>query len=135
MLFIIGVAVFIFVAVDRTGDFVQEFGTTQFTEDLPAGPRLLDTSGTISGLNGVQTLSFEVADRTDVQIDVLGQGGFDPVITLVADSGTILGSDDDGGTAVLASRLNQLLDRGTYTLEVRGFGDATGSFRAVVTDL
>ncbi|HUG85457.1 MAG TPA: pre-peptidase C-terminal domain-containing protein [Euzebya sp.] len=99
---------------------------------VPDGPRLLETSGSV-GQGGSQAFPFTVPDRTRVQIDVIGHGGFDPVAVLRDPGGRELTEDDDGGED-RDSRITTELSSGTYTVDVRGFASAGGEFRVIVTD-
>lgn len=124
------------VAIFRTaGDVVVEVGEafdSSGSGALPAGTGLLDTTSQVVG-DRPTSFEFSVPDRTLVQIDVLGQDGFDPVTTLIGPGGERLEEDDDGGSG-FDSQIVQTLGSGTYTVEVEGFAGDTGDFRIVVTD-
>ncbi len=123
-------------ASDGVSEFVDGIEDLDFSGDaeIPEGPRLLQESGSVTRSNGSARFTFTVPDRTTVQIDVVGQGDFDPVLTLFQE-GEQIGRDDDGGSAFYASRLNQELSAGTYEVEITGFGDDTGDFDLIITDL
>ncbi|WP_370326807.1 DVUA0089 family protein [Euzebya sp.] len=138
LIFGIGVFLVIRSAGDTVQDAIESFEQLDLAElqdaEIPDAPRLLETGGSI-GDGDVGEFTFEVRDRTRVQIDVVGRGDFDPEIALLGPDGVLIDEDDDGGSAFFASRITETLDQGTYTLEVTEFGGDSGSFDVVVSDL
>jgi tyrosinase len=125
---VVGAAVALFSAADSVLD-------TTFAEGggIPEGTRLLDTGGSVSATGGTARFEFTVADRTAVQIDVIGRNGFDPVTTLYGPGGVVIQEDDDGGSG-FDSRIARELTAGTYVVEIEGFAGDTGDFDIIVTD-
>lgn len=133
LVIVAAIAVFT-LASDGVGQVVDGFEEFSVEgADIPEAPRLLETSGTISGFDGTETFEFTVSDRTRVQIDVIGRGGLDPIVELFSGRDQI-GRDDDGGDG-FNSQLTLTLDSGTYTVEVTGFAGDEGSFDLIVSDL
>lgn len=135
LLFVIGVAFF----VSQVSSGLPDFTDTTQNQDpengfaIPDGQRLLDQTGMVE-VDDLAVLSFTVEQATTVQIDVSGQSGFDPVISLLNDQEREIASDDDGGPG-LGSQIRTSLDAGDYTIEVRGFSGGDGPFRALVTQV
>ncbi len=77
--------------------------------------------------------TLRVTEAGPLVIDVIAtQQGFDPMVELQDSSGSILGTDDDGGSN-LNSRLRMNLQPGTYTIVVRGYGSSAGNYRVSVS--
>ncbi len=139
LLLLVGIAVFALFGF--VGSQVEEFTQGgQFTvpdlegniaQDIPGGPRLLDVVGSVSGSSS-EFYDFTVERSGTIQIDVLGEDGFDPVVTLREQDGTYLDENDDGG-GFLDSQLTSDLSEGIYTIEVQGFGSSSGSFQVLIT--
>ncbi len=137
---LIGIAVFaVFAFIGNTVETVVDSGVFeggQFDQEttlgIPEGPRVLDERGRISGDDDVQTFSFTIERATTVQVDVLGEDGFDPVATLRDSAGGVIAENDDGGD-FLDAQLVQRLEPGRYDVEVEGFGSSGGSFQVIVT--
>lgn len=112
--------------VSGAGDDPQ--GAT--VDDPPVGPDqlLLDSIGELVGSTSSQAFVFRLEQRRIVRIDVIGQGGLDPVVSLFDEGGQQIGRDDDGGDG-LNSLLELELQPGTYRIEVESFGSSTGEFR------
>ncbi|CAN5227987.1 hypothetical protein BH23ACT9_BH23ACT9_27730 [soil metagenome] len=108
-------------------------GTGTLGSSVPDGPRLVEVNGSIESPGGTWRHEFTVPRTGNVQIDVIGASGFDPVLTLHGSSGIELGRDDDGGDG-LNSRLRTSLTEGRYSLEVVGFASTLGRFEVFVTE-
>ncbi|MEE8602905.1 DVUA0089 family protein [Euzebya tangerina] len=129
--------------VNRAGDVVED-AVVQFEDfdfdagsaNIPDGPRLLDSGGSVGGSDDSQSFSFIVETVGPVQIDVLGDSGFDPVLELRDESGNLIAENDDSDIGFgLDSRINMTLQPGTYEARVDGFAGDEGSFAIIVTDL
>jgi len=91
----------------------------------------LSFTGNLAGDNDVQLFTFSLAADSNVTLrsfsydggvnaagSLIGAGGFDPVIALLAGTGNaaiLIGGDDDGGPGLDALLLTPLL-AGTYTV-------------------
>lgn len=71
------------------------------------------------GANGQSVTEIEITTAGQYQIDVVPTNDGDPRIELTGNGQSW--SDDDGGDATWASRLNEYLDVGTYTLMVEEY--------------
>ncbi|WP_108124136.1 hypothetical protein [Saccharospirillum mangrovi] len=124
----------------RPGDYrvlVQSFGEGNGGEyDLRARIEPFSGELTNSGsiepgeiLTGMHTsgnneYSLTISERSEVTIDVASDN-FDTLITLVGNSINV--SDDDGGDGT-NSRIETLLEPGTYSIQVSAYGDSGGVF-------
>lgn len=84
-------------------------------------------TGLHSGSDNVFSLTVE--ERSEVTINVASEH-FDTLLTLVGNSANI--SDDDGGDGT-NSRIETLLEPGTYSIQVSAYGDSSGIFDISVT--
>jgi hypothetical protein len=134
---IVGAIVITTVVSDTVDSVFEEVGDIPFDtapgQPVPSGPRLLDERGTISASGGRQSYDVTVPRSGVVQIDVLGDGSFDPVLTLIDDEGTVVETDDDGGVETYDSQIRRDLTEGRYTIQVEGWSSSTGSFQVIVT--
>ncbi|MEO0911856.1 MAG: ABC transporter substrate-binding protein [Pseudomonadota bacterium] len=71
--------------------------------------------------NAVDATLFTVSDTQALRLEALPIGNGDTVIELRDGAGNLLAEDDDGG-GNLASRIEQMVDPGSYCLVVRSLG-------------
>lgn len=78
---------------------------------------------------------FEVVADASVTVGAVSVEAGDPMLDLIAEDGSIIGSDDDGGTG-LAAQLTVSLGPGRYCVAARDFtrGPMTASLTAVVAE-
>ncbi|MFG1495403.1 PPC domain-containing protein [Saccharospirillum sp. HFRX-1] len=131
-------------SVMRPGDYrvlVQSFGSGNGGQyDLRA--RIEPFSGELTNEGSIEpgeqltglhsgtdnTYSLTIEERSEVTIDV-GSENFDTLVTLVGNSINL--SDDDGGDGT-NSRIETLLEPGTYSIQVSAYGSAGGVFNISV---
>jgi hypothetical protein len=131
---VIGIIAFFNFVGDRVDTVVEEIGEFDdgTTLDIPAGPRLLDESGQVADVGGRQSFDIVATRSGEIQVDVIGRDGFDPIVTLLDSSGSLLAQDDDGGD-LLDAQLVHPVEEGRYTVQVEGYAEDTGSFQVIVT--
>ncbi|PTY37901.1 hypothetical protein BGP77_15660 [Saccharospirillum sp. MSK14-1] len=92
--------------------------------DIAPGEQL---TGLHSGTDN--TYSLTVEERSEITINV-GSDNFDTLLTLVGNNVNL--SDDDGGDGT-NSRIETLLEPGTYSIQVSAYGESGGVFDISVT--
>lgn len=129
----------------RPGDYrvlVQSFGSGSggqydlrariepFSGDLTNGGEI-EPGEQLTGLHSGtdNTYSLVIEERSEITINV-GSDNFDTLITLVGNNVNL--RDDDGGEGT-NSRIETLLEPGTYSIQVSAYGDAGGVFDLSVT--
>ncbi|MBN1857827.1 PPC domain-containing protein [Candidatus Bipolaricaulota bacterium] len=72
--------------------------------------------------NDVDFYTFAVPSATRVVVEVTGQDGADSYLCLYDSSENLITCDDDGGSG-LWSRIDDVLEAGTYSVAVEGYND------------
>jgi Tol biopolymer transport system component len=82
--------------------------------------------GIISNPEESHYYSFALSSSQTVVVEM---GGFDTYLELWNEAGTLLASNDDGGTSPWNSRIEQQLGSGNYVITARGYGNQTGAYQ------
>jgi hypothetical protein len=101
-----------------------------YTGTLTDPSQVLLFNFTVASNSNVTLRTYSYAGGTNAAGQVIGSGGFDPILTLFDGSGDIIDDNDDGGSNVPADGgshydtfLQALLTPGNYTVSVQAYSN------------